>query len=330
MTYFDVFNGDADGLCALHQLRLATPRDAILITGVKRDIGLLDRVPAVAGDSVTVLDVSLDVNRAALLAMLERGVSISYFDHHGSGQVPQHARLHAVIDTAPEVCTGMLVDRHLGGAHRVWAIVAAFGDNLARAAEKLAESLALKPGQLGALRQLGECLNYNDYGDSEADLIMHPAILYTILHRHIDPFSFIHAEPTFQKIREAREHDLEMASRIQSPAALRKEGIVILPDAAWSRRVRGPYANFLASRFPEQAHAVLTPNAQGGYTVSVRAPLATMRGADEFCRLYPSGGGRAAAAGINHLAKEKVAAFVQAFERTFCADSRGDVHQLAN
>ncbi|HTN65634.1 MAG TPA: acetyltransferase, partial [Burkholderiaceae bacterium] len=35
MKHFDVFNGDADGLCALHQLRLAAPLDAVLITGIK-------------------------------------------------------------------------------------------------------------------------------------------------------------------------------------------------------------------------------------------------------------------------------------------------------
>ncbi|HCE07919.1 MAG TPA: acetyltransferase [Oxalobacteraceae bacterium] len=317
MTHFDVFNGDADGLCALHQLRLATPLGATLITGVKRDIALLGRVPAVAGDAITALDVSLDVNRAALLALLERGVSVTYFDHHGSGQVPQHARLHAFIDTAPNVCTGMLVDRHLGGVHRVWAIVAAFGDNLARAAEKLAQSLALEPGQLTALQQLGECLNYNDYGDSEADLIVHPAILYRILHRHADPFSFIREEPLFQTIRDARDHDLEMAGRIRPRAPLAEGRIAILPDAAWSRRVRGEYGNSLANLYPEQAHAVLTPNAHGGYTASVRAPLATLCGADRLCRLFPSGGGRAAAAGINHLAPERLSAFVQAFEQAF-------------
>ena len=55
MAYFDVFNGDADGLCALQQLRLAEPRAATLVTGVKRDIALLRRVPRVAGASVTVL-----------------------------------------------------------------------------------------------------------------------------------------------------------------------------------------------------------------------------------------------------------------------------------
>ena len=49
MTCFYVFNGDADGLCALQQLHLADPGDAILVTGVKRDIGLLARVEAPAG-----------------------------------------------------------------------------------------------------------------------------------------------------------------------------------------------------------------------------------------------------------------------------------------
>ncbi|HJV50176.1 MAG TPA: acetyltransferase, partial [Noviherbaspirillum sp.] len=38
MTCFDVFNGDADGMCALRQLRLSEPREAIRITGLKREI----------------------------------------------------------------------------------------------------------------------------------------------------------------------------------------------------------------------------------------------------------------------------------------------------
>ena len=47
---YDVFNGDADGLCSLQQIRLAEPADSVLVTGVKRDIALLARVPAGAGD----------------------------------------------------------------------------------------------------------------------------------------------------------------------------------------------------------------------------------------------------------------------------------------
>ena len=53
-------SGDADGICALIQLRKAEPREASLITGVKRDINLLAKVEAVTGDQITVLDVSMD------------------------------------------------------------------------------------------------------------------------------------------------------------------------------------------------------------------------------------------------------------------------------
>lgn len=59
MADYDVFNGDADGICALVQLRQVEPRDALLITGVKRDITLLKQVNAIAGDRITVLDVSM-------------------------------------------------------------------------------------------------------------------------------------------------------------------------------------------------------------------------------------------------------------------------------
>jgi hypothetical protein len=67
---YDVFNGDADGICALIQLRLEEPLESILITGVKRDISLLKQVEAKAGDRVTVLDISLDKNRRPLLDLL--------------------------------------------------------------------------------------------------------------------------------------------------------------------------------------------------------------------------------------------------------------------
>src|SRR5438067_2839929 len=130
MAHYDVFNGDADGICALHQLRLDQPRESILVTGVKRDIALLARVGAQSGDTVTALDISLSTNRSALEALLERGVRVQYFDHHFAGDVPRHSGLSATIDTAPGVCTGILVDRYLGGGQRVWAAVAAFGDNL--------------------------------------------------------------------------------------------------------------------------------------------------------------------------------------------------------
>ena len=124
MTHTYAFNGDADGLCALQQLRLADPSSSeteVLVTGVKRDIALLERVRGSLGDQCTVLDVSLDVNRAGLLALLRAGVSVRYFDHHFAGEVPGHALLEAHIDLGPSACTSLIVDRYLDGRARRWA-----------------------------------------------------------------------------------------------------------------------------------------------------------------------------------------------------------------
>ncbi len=158
MTHYDVFNGDADGLCALHQLRLEAPRDAVLVTGTKRDIGLLARTPAQAGDTVTALDISAAENHDALVELLARGVAVEYFDHHHAGDLPAHPNLRAWIEPSALVCTGILVDRHLGGRQRPWAIVAAYGDNLRSSAEALGATLGLRPDALAPLRELGEAL----------------------------------------------------------------------------------------------------------------------------------------------------------------------------
>ena len=322
MTQFDIFNGDADGLCALHQLRLERPLDSVLVTGVKRDVALLQRVPARRGDAITVLDISAATNHEALVALLELGVTVDYFDHHHAGDLPRHPGLKATIDPSPGVCTAMLVDRHLMGKWRVWAVVAAFGDNLPQEALELARSLALDHDRCEALRELGEDLAYNAYGETIADLVIPPEALYRLMHRYADPFTFMHAEPIVRRLSESRQQDLGMASGLDPEFAFDHATIYVLPDAPWSRRVFGVFGNHLASRFPDVAHAVLTPNAQGGYVVSVRAPVTVRTGADALCRQFPTGGGRAAAAGINHLSREALPEFARRFEKAFPAVPR--------
>jgi len=317
MQDVDVFNGDADGVCALHQLRLVEPRHAMLVTGIKRDIVLLRRVSPGPELRVTVLDVSLDQNRADLLALLESGAVVEYFDHHFSGEIPVHPGLCCHIDTRAQVCTSMLVDRHLGGAHTLWAVVGAFGDNLAAAARQLASPLALAPAQLEVLRELGEVLNYNAYVDDEADLVVHPARLYRILQRHVDPFGVMAHEPLLRQLRDTRRQDLALAQAQLPHAVCRGGRVFVLPDAAWSRRVRGAWGNQLAEDAPDLAHAVLAPASGGAYVVTVRAPQRRMQGADVLCRQFPGGGGRAGAAGINLLPPDRVADFVHAFDRMF-------------
>jgi hypothetical protein len=318
--HFDVFNGDADGLCALHQLRLAEPLDSRLVTGVKRDIALLGRIEPRAGDSVTALDIAVEKNAAPLLACLERGVRVRWFDHHNPGELPAHPNFEAHIDTAAEVCTSLLVDRHLNGRHRPWAVAAAFGDNLHAAARQAAGPLALTEAQLSALRELGECLNYNGYGETLADLHFDPAELYRRLHAYADPFAFIAEAPEFQRLRAGYGEDMALARDAQPFDARPSGAVYLLPDAAWARRVSGVYANELATAHPQRAHALLTRSPQGHYVVSVRAPLSNRSGADTLCLRFPTGGGRKAAAGINALPEARLDDFVRAFHEVYGSD----------
>lgn len=317
MRRFDVFNGDADGLCALHQLRLDEPADSELVTGVKRDIRLLDRVNAVSGDRVTVLDISLDSNRDGLIHLLDVGVRVEYFDHHHCGQLPQHPNFIPHIDISAEVCTSILVDRYLQGRHRLWAIAAAFGDNVQKSARKLAIDSGLNDKQLGKLANLGEYLNYNSYGDSLEDLHFPPASLYREMQPYSDPFVFIKESATFDKLAAGFHEDINRADVLSPIFENHHCAAYLLPDASWSRRVSGVFANRLANSHPERAHAILTVNRHGDYTVSVRAPISRPQGSDTLCMLFNTGGGRKAAAGINRLPVKELEHFLDKFSSCF-------------
>jgi hypothetical protein len=314
---FDVFNGDADGICALHQLRLAEPAEATLVTGLKHDIALLDQVDAGPGDRVTVLDVSLDRNRAPLLRLLERGVHVRYFDHHHAGEVPVHPRLEATLDATGLSCTSELVDRSLGGRFRPWAVVAAYGDNFPDAAARLAEGLGLAPARLGRLRALGEDLNYNAYGTVIADVIVPPVDLYRIVSRYADPFELIEAEPLLARVSDARLADLARARSVPGERVSAGAEVYLLPEAAWSRRVLGTFANRCANEDPARAHAALAPLPGGAYVASVRVPRGCATSAVDFCCRYPGGGGRATAGGVERLEAADVDTFLSAFGAAF-------------
>jgi hypothetical protein len=319
MKFYDIFNGDADGICALHQLRLVEAQAAELVTGVKRDTALVDRVAAAAaaGDCLTVLDVSLRSNARAVERVLLRGARVRYFDHHAAGDIPQHPQFEAHIDTAPDVCTSLLVDRHLDGKHRLWAVVAAFGDNLVETALRAAQPLKLDHTELARLHELGEAINYNAYGETVDDLHYHPADLYRVIAPYADPRHFMFDEPVFEVLKQAGAEDLARAEESRAEFASDAAALWILPDAAWSRRVNGVFGNRLAQSAPQRAHAVLVAKAEGAYAVSVRAPRSRPVGADTLCLGFASGGGRQAAAGINHLPPEQLPKFIDAFRAAY-------------
>lgn len=319
MPDYDLFNGDADGICALLQLRLAEPRDAELITGIKREIDLLKRVELAApGDRVTVLDVSLAKNREPLQRLLALGASVTYIDHHAPGEIPDHPNLDALIDTRPEVCTSLLVDRRLQGVYRPWAVVAAFGDNLDGAAREAGRPLQFSEEQLLQLRELGICINYNGYGSALEELHLHPAELYRELLDYPSPFAYLaDSQSSVGLLRSGYAEDMARAEALQPFHANDDIALYRLPDKPWARRVSGVFGNLLANRNPDRAHAVLTHRADGGYLVSVRAPLQRRFGADALCSSFPTGGGRKAAAGINRLPEEQLDAFIDAMQRQF-------------
>ncbi len=317
MTRYDVFNGDADGLCAVQQWRLAEPADAVVVTGAKRDVALLARVAAAPGDAITVFDVSLHANRDALARVLAEGATVRWFDHHYAGTPPAHPALEACIDTRAHTCTSLIVDARLGHRFATWAAVGAFGDNLHAAARALCTAAGLDEAATARLAELGEALNYNAYGEDVAQLPLHPADLRREMARHVDPLAFAAEAPGCARLLATCREDLERACATPARADAPGAAVWRLDDAPWARRVRGAFGNLLAVREPRRAHAIVVPRADGAFTVSLRVPPEAAVGADAFCRRHPRGGGRAIAAGVDAVAPDEIEPLLRAFLDTY-------------
>ncbi|MGL1959594.1 MAG: DHH family phosphoesterase [Colwellia sp.] len=333
--HYDVFNGDADGIIALLQLRLAKPKQSVIITGVKRDISLLKQVDAKKASSVTVLDISLEKNIKALTGLLDESIEVFYVDHHRTGDIPQSLYLKTLLNTDANICTSLLVNEYLNGRYVTWAIAAAFGDNMHASAQALANKNNLTPQQQSQLNELGVYINYNGYGANIDDLHFHPADLYQQLSSYSDPFELIN-EPNsiFAQLKTCYQQDMAKAQSARVIADGRVLKAILLEDKAWARRVSGVLGNDLANQSPDKAHVVVTLNKselnkstlnknvvnkgiedsdialKPSYTVSLRAPLNNKQGAGELCAQFPSGGGRAAAAGINALPHKMLGDFL--------------------
>ena len=312
MTFFDLFNGDADGICSLQQLRLHTPKNATLITGLKRDINLFSKISVASGDEITALDISFDKNREGVQNAIDIGASVFYSDHHFAGELIESERLALHIDTDANICTSLIINQYLKSRYYQWAITGAYGDNLYDSAVKLADEFGVSSEHRSAYKELGTCLNYNGYGFELADLVYHPADLYLQLMSYEDPIFYMQTDG-YKKLLAAYQSDIELTHQLKPLEARQNGAIFILPDEAWSRRVNGVFSNDLAREFTSRAHAVLVACGGNSYRVSVRAPMENKTGADELCRQFESGGGRKAAAGINQLPAKDLQLFTNMF-----------------
>ncbi len=318
VNHYDVFNGDADGICALHQLRMAYPLDTVnLITGVKRDITLLKRIEHVQNCRITVLDISMASNLSSLTRLLQQKNRIDYFDHHFAGEIPDNQLLHSHINQAPDICTSLLANSYVNNRYPLWAICGAFGDNLHQPATLLARTNQLSQEQIRMLCETGELLNYNGYGSTIEDLHLSPEVLYQEVHCYEDPFEFYKDSSTVTKLKNGYQKDLANCNNLTPLFPKEKNKIYQLPNQPWARRISGTFANIKAREHPTSAHAFMTANSDNTWRISVRAPLTDKSNADTLCKAFPTGGGRSAAAGINSLPQDMVEDFFKAFQSTY-------------
>lgn len=317
MTRYDVFNGDADGICALQQLRLQYPHQAELVSGLKREIDLLRRVSPAAGDEITVLDISLDKNRDAVIDALNVGARVFYADHHFPGEIPEHPSFDCHIDVAADTCTSLIINRLLNNAQARWAVVGAYGDNFDWPATELGQAIGLGEHELAMYQQLGICLNYNGYGFEIEDLLFHPETLFSLLRPFDNPVDFVNNEPGFDELFNQYRDDMKRASDTRPDSESEFGAVFLLPNEAWAKRIVGVMGNDCAKSYPDRAHALLVDMGNGYFRVSVRAPYNRKQGADDLCRQFEGGGGRKAAAGINELSQGEIDRFISLFNAQF-------------
>ncbi|WP_150464666.1 DHH family phosphoesterase [Francisella sp. XLW-1] len=320
--YIDIFNGDADGILSLIQLRKALPvasNSHTLITGVKRDISLCKDVSNQdANDAVViVLDISYDKNYQDIERLLHYVSQITYFDHHQADQLISNSRLKAHIDTSADTCTALIVSNSLDKKYHLWAIAAAYGDNLHHIADNEADLLKLNSEQKAQLKELGVLINYNGYGSTIDDLYYHPADLYHELIKYETPFDVIADKHScFYKLKQGYEDDSKNLDNLDIED-FNKLKLVKLPNQPWARRVSGTLGNDLANKYRDKAIIIATTKDSGNYLISLRAPKNKPFGAADICSQFATGGGREAAAGVNDLLKGELDIFVNKVQRYY-------------
>jgi len=317
MTNYDVFNGDTDGIFAWHQLRLTHPRDAVIVTGVKRDVGLVGKVGANEGDLVTVMDVSYSKNRKDVQRLLDSGAIIEYFDHHNHGELINHPNITHYLNTEPNISTGMIVNSHVDGKNSLWSIATAFGDNHMELAMNMAKSEGLNDEKILLLKQIGLTVNYNSYGQTVEDLFYSPEeIAEAVKACGTDIFKFPEQGDIFSTLLD--NFNADMSSAIcQEPYAIMNNGaIYTLPNEAWTHRIMGSFSNHLVTTNKDLACAIAVLNSDGTYRISVRSSINKPYWAGDLCKEF-GGGGREKAGGINNLEASELERFKEEFERIF-------------
>ena len=277
------YNGDADGICSMVQWGLVYGIEGHRVTGVKRDIELLERVNPTPDDEIIVMDISLARNHARAVELSSQGFDITWFDHHLAGEPIDGITTN--IDTSANVCTARIVEKFLG-VESDWAQVALHGDGLSVHSSK------------PEFKELGELLNYNGYGADLSDLHFHPDDLLLLCLQAKTPQNFMDTQ-AFMTLKNGFESDLSNAKNIEL-----NNGYYLLPNEAWARRVVG----VMAHRINESGDGPHVIAIDKGETLQVS--IRGIEGIGELCKMF-GGGGRATAGGIDALPKSEITALMK-------------------
>ena len=277
------YNGDADGICSMVQWGLVYGIEGQRVTGVKRDIELLERVNPNPNDEIIVMDISLARNHARAVELSTQGFDITWFDHHLAGDPIDAIATH--IDTSSDVCTARIVEKYLG-VESDWAQVALHGDGLSPHSSK------------PEFKELGELLNYNGYGADLSDLHFHPDDLLLLCLQAKTPQNFMDTQ-AFMTLKNGFESDLSHAQNVSIT-----DGYYLLPNEAWARRVVG----VMAHRINESGDGPHVIAIDKGETLQVS--IRGSEGIGELCKMF-GGGGRATAGGIDALPKSEITALMK-------------------
>ena len=315
MKYYDFFNGDADGIISLHQFRLQFPRKSELFTGVKRDVKLLRHAVDIKNATLTVFDISLLSNSDYIDGILKNNNKVSWFDHHEPGDTNLGDNFSIRVDAEPNCCTNILVDKYIDGLHRPWTICGAYGDNLHEQAEKL--NPCFSEMAMLQLKEIGETLNYNGYGNKESDLTVHPKDVYLDIQKYRSPFQYRKLSEIYNKINTQMKSDEEELNSSEILYTSETGNVILLPDTKASIRYSGIYSNKQTTDNPNKAFAILTNINEDTYRISIRSPKNNPVGASKLALSFQTGGGREKAAGINELPKTELKIFIEKFEETY-------------
>ena len=277
------YNGDADGICSMVQWGLVYGIEGHRVTGVKRDIELLERVNPNPDDEIIVMDISLARNHARAVELSTQGFDITWFDHHLAGEPIDGITTN--IDTSANVCTAVIVEKFLG-VESDWAQVALHGDGLSVHSSK------------PEFKELGELLNYNGYGADLSDLHFHPDELLLLCLQAKTPQNFMDTQ-AFMTLKNGFESDLSNAINIEP-----SNGYYLLPNESWARRVVG----VMAHRINESGDGPHVIAIDKGETLQVS--IRGSEGIGELCKMF-GGGGRATAGGIDALPKSEITALMK-------------------